>query len=97
MTKEEIRQLGELSRISLTDAEVDKFQNEIDAILGYVSAINEIVSDSALIKSVGPVHNVFRQDEVISGIGATSEELIKAFPESEGRYLKVKKILNPDN
>ena len=96
MTKEEIKQLGELSRISLTDAEVEKFQGDIDAILGYVSAINEIVADSALTKTVGPVHNVFREDEMIPSETA-SEDLIRAFPENEGRYLKVKKILNPDN
>jgi len=40
MTKEEIQQLGNLSRISLTEAEIARYQKEIDAILGYVSAIN---------------------------------------------------------
>ncbi len=97
MTKDEIKQLGTLSRISLTEAEVEKFQGEIDAILGYVGTINEIVADNSLTKAVGPVHNVFREDIVTNESGINTEVITKAFPESEGPYLKVKKILNPDN
>jgi aspartyl-tRNA(Asn)/glutamyl-tRNA(Gln) amidotransferase subunit C len=97
MTKEEIQHLGTLSRIKLSEAEVTKFQTEIDAVLGYVSAINEIVADNSLTKTVGAVHNVFRSDEVTNQPGTYTDLITKAFPKSSGPYLKVKKILNPDN
>lgn len=97
MTKEEIQTLGNLSRISLTEAEIERFQVEIDAILGYVGAINEIVADNSLTKTVGAVHNVFRDDVVTNESGQHTEVITKAFPETDGEYLKVKKILNPDN
>lgn len=97
MTKDDIKQLGSLSRISLTEAEIERFQGEIDAILGYVGAINKIVADSSLTKAVGAVHNVFRDDIVTNEAGKYTEIITKAFPESDGEYLKVKKILNPDN
>lgn len=97
MTKEEILHLGTLSRIKLTDAEADKLNTEIDSILEYVSQVNEIVADSELTKTVGPVFNVFREDEVTNEPGEYTKDLVEAFPEREGDYLKVKKILNPDN
>ena len=98
MTKEDVLELGEMARIKLTDEEVEKFTTEIDSILGYVSAINDIVADyGALTKKVGPVHNVFREDEVTNTPGEYTEAITAAFPDKEGPYLKVKKILNQDN
>lgn len=97
MTKEEILHLGTLARIKLDDTEVDKFKGEIDSILAYVGQVNQIVSDTELKKEVGPVHNVFREDEITNEPGSYSEDLITAFPQRENGYLKVKKILNPDN
>mgnify|MGYP001577751985 FL=1 len=97
MTKEEILHLGTLSRIKLTDAEAEKLHTEIDSILAYVGAVSDIVAATDLTKTVGPVFNVFREDEVQNDPGAYTEDLVAAFPEREGNYLKVKKILNPDN
>lgn len=96
MTKEEIQHLGTLSRIKLSDEEVTKLEGEITSILEYVGTINEIVKDGALEKKVGPVHNVFREDEVTNEPGSYTEALLKEMPETDGQYLKVKKILNPD-
>jgi len=97
MTKEEILHLGTLSRIRLSEAEVEKFKGEIDSILEYVSQVNELVDDGHLEKKVGLVHNVFREDEVTNEPGSYSAALTAAFPEREGDYLKVKKILNLDS
>ena len=97
MTKEEILHLANLSRIKMTDEEVVKFQGEIQAILEYVSAVNEIVADAELKKVPGPVHNVFRSDEVTNKPGAHTEDLVTAFPDRKGNLLRVQKILNPDS
>lgn len=97
MTKEEILHLGRLARIRLTDAEAEALQTDISNILGYVSEINDIVADASLTKQVGPRHNVLRADEVTNEPGVYTERLHAAMPETHGRYLKVKKILNPDS
>lgn len=97
MTKEEILHLGTLARIKLTDAEAEALKTDITNILGYVSEIDDIVADSALLKQVGPRHNVFRKDIVTNESGEYTERLQGAMPETEGPYLKVKRILNPDN
>lgn len=97
MTKEEILHLGSLSRIRLSDGEVEKFHQEIEAILGYVGKVKEIAAAAEADPAVGAVHNVFRADKVTNEPGSFSADLIAAFPDREGNYLKVKKILNPDS
>lgn len=97
MTKEELLHLGELARIRLTDEEVAGLQTETAAILEYVGKINEVVKDGALEKKVGPVFNVFREDEVTIEPGTYTEALLAEMPETEKNMLKVKKILNPDS
>lgn len=97
MTKEEILQLGNLSRIKMSDAEVVKFQSEIESILEYVGAVNRIVSSEELKKVPGVVSNVLREDEVVTRTKEEVNALVSAFPERTGEYLKVKKIINPDS
>lgn len=96
MTKEEILHLGALARIKLTDEEAEAFKGEISNILGYVGEINTIVADASMTKRVGPVHNVWREDEVTNEPGTYSDALLKEMPLTHGKYLRVKKILNPD-
>lgn len=97
MTKEEILHLGDLSRIKLSEKEAQKFVLEIDAILDYVGEVKKIASTSDTKPVPGVVRNVFREDVVTNESGSYAKELIAAFPEKEGSYLKVKKILNPDS
>ena len=96
MTKEEILHLGNLARIKLSDSEVEKFQKEISEIIGYVGVIDNVVKNGALEKKVGAVFNVFREDEVTNESESFTKDLLAQMPETDGRYLKVKKILNPD-
>ena len=97
MTKEDILQLSNLSRVKMSDEEVTKFQTEIESILEYVCAVDRIVSDLELEKVPGVVKNVMREDVVVEKSKEDREALVSAFPEKVGDYLKVKKILNPDS
>ena len=95
MTKDDVLHLANLARIKLTDAEAEQFTTEIDAVLAYVSTIDDIVADADLTKKVGSLHNVFRADEVTNEPEEFTQALSTEFPDSKGRFLKVKKILNP--
>lgn len=96
MTKEEILHLGELARIRLSDEKVEKLQEEITNILEYVGVVDDVVTDAALEKKVGVVHNVFREDEITNEPGSYTDALLAEMPETQGKFLKVKKILNPE-
>lgn len=96
MTKEEIRNLGSLSRIALTEQEIAVFNQEIDAILEYVSVVKNIAGTDSDSKSLGVRYNVLRTDEVTNTPGQYTEAMLKAMPKTQGQFLAVKKILKQD-
>jgi len=97
MTKEEIQHLATLARIELSDTEIEKFTTEMSAILEYVGAVTDIVGDDALLApQVGAKHNVFRKDEVTNQTDEYTAALLAEMPQTQGRFMVVKKILNPD-
>ncbi len=96
MKKEDIRHLGMLSRIKLTDDEVESFGAEIDSILEYVSVVKKIASDGDVIKKIGPIYNVFRDDVVTNETGEYTERILREAPQTKRGYIQVKKILNQD-
>jgi len=96
MTKEDILHLGRLSRIALSEAEVDAFTASIDSILEYVSVVQTMAGEHAETgPQVGVRYNVLRPDAITNEPGTAAPELLEAMPKREGRFLVVKKILNP--
>ncbi len=96
MNTEEVQRLSELARIELTEAETARFPRELEAILEYVGHVNEMVTVAEVKKEVGAVYNVMRDDEVTNEPEAYTAALLELMPEKEGRFLKVKKILQND-
>lgn len=97
MTKDEVLHLSRLARIRIDDDEVEQFTTEIEAILEYVSQLNDLVTPAALEKSVGAVHNVFREDEITNTPGEYTDAIMAEAPATKGRFLEVKKILKTDD
>jgi aspartyl-tRNA(Asn)/glutamyl-tRNA(Gln) amidotransferase subunit C len=94
MTREEIVHLATLSRIALTEEELTRFTKELSAILSYVGAVQELAGDETPSEPLlGDRHNIFRQDIVSNEPEAYTESILNEMPETEGRYLKVRKIL----
>ncbi len=93
MKKDDITRLAGLARIELTDTEAESFALEITSILGYVSEIADITGTAAPEKKVGALYNVMREDGEPHAAGIYTEDLLKAAPERDGQYVKVKKIL----
>ena len=92
LTQEEVKKIASLCRISLTDAEVHKLQKELTTILDYVSELQQVHTEGVEeISQVTGLSNVFRPDQVIPS--EITDEIIKRFPESQGRLLKIKSIL----
>jgi aspartyl/glutamyl-tRNA(Asn/Gln) amidotransferase C subunit len=96
MNRDEVIRLAELSRIQLSEEEIGRFPDELEAILAYVGQVNEMVSVAEVRKEVGVVHNVFREDVVTNEPESFTADIMKEMPATEGRFLQVKKILNND-
>ena len=53
LTKEEVIKLAKLSRLKLSDREVERFQNELSSILNYVKQL-----DSVNVNGLKPTYQV---------------------------------------
>lgn len=93
LTKDDILKLARLSRLKLTDEEVENFAKEISAILGYVEMLDDVDT-----RGVEPTYqvtgltNVFREDEENARL-TSEDELLSNLPDRQGRYIKVKRML----
>lgn len=97
MTREEIEHLANLSRIKLSEEEINKFIPELSAILTYVGAVQTLTAKvETSLPVIGDRFNVFRDDVVTNEADSSSSELRAEMPQTEGRYLVVKKILSSE-
>jgi len=90
--KKDIKKLALLSRIEISEHEETILQKDMEAILGYISQIKEVVSESS-IKEVGDIRNVMREDSDPHEKGVYTEKIMNEVPDKENGYVKVKQIL----
>lgn len=89
----DIRKLGQLARIGLSEAEVKKLVPEIEAILEYVAKLQQV--DTKNVKPTNQVTgltDVWRADEGWKQQWSR-EELLKNAPRTQDGYVKVPKVL----
>ena len=95
-TPEEVAHLAALSRISIPAADLPQFAAEFDAILAYVSNLDELSLPSLAEQAPSAIRNVFREDGEPHVPGLYSEAIMAQFPERSGDSLSVKQILSHD-
>lgn len=93
MNREDVAHLATLARITLSETELDRLKDELSSIVSYVAVISDIAADGITAPEVGPLHNMFRPDEVTNQTGEYTEALLAEMPHTEGQYLKVPKII----
>lgn len=91
--QDQVRKVAKLSRLELTDAEVEEFTGQLSAILGYVEKMNEL--DTADVEPLAhclPVSNVLREDSPKESLG--TEKVLANAPQRDEEFFKVPKILD---
>lgn len=91
ITKEEVKNLADLSRLDIAPDELEKMTSQIDSILGYVGVVQKFSGDSE--REVPALRNIMREDIPTNDSNQYTEDLLKNAPKREGDYLVVKKIL----
>lgn len=93
LSREEVLKLAKLSRLRLSDEEIDQFGAEISEILEYVEQLGKV--DTTGLKPTSQVTglvNVTRPDEEIN-YQAKPSDLLKNAPAVEKKQFKVKRVL----
>lgn len=92
MDRKEIEKLAELARLDLSDEEAAALAGDIDAILRYVSEIQEVAESDEAVALTEP-YNVARKDGEPHETGKYTDVLLKEAPSREGDYIKVKRTI----
>ena len=91
--REDIKHLAELSEFSLSDAEIDSLQGDLQGIIGYISQLDELdTSDVEPTYQVFEMENVWREDEILPQ-EADREALLALTKETKDNQIKVPKVL----
>lgn len=91
ISKEEVQHIAKLSRLGLTEEEIEKFQKELSSILDYFEKLKEVdVSSVAPASHAFLVQNVTRKDEAEPKV--SGEKLIGLAPDKKEGFLKVKSV-----
>lgn len=89
--KDDIAKLAKLARIAVTEEESLSFSHEIDAILGYVSQVQD--AGVNIVQATDEVKNVLRDDTNSHESGIYTDSILKEAPSKMNGYIYVKKIL----
>jgi len=87
-----VKRIGRLARIRVEEREVEKYQGEINAILGFVEQLSEVdVAGVEPMTSVTPMQLRRREDKVTDG--GYPERIVKNAPLSEDNFFMVPKVI----
>ncbi len=91
--EEQVRKVARLSRLELTEGEVEEFTGQLSAILEYVEKMNELETDRVEpLAHCLPISNVLREDVVKESLG--TEKTLANAPQRDEDFFKVPKILD---
>src|ERR1044072_9466010 len=95
ISREEVAHRARLSRLAVTDEELDKFAGQLDVILQSVARVGEVAADDIPPTSHAvPLRNVFRADGL--GPGLTQQEALTSAPAAEDGRFRVPRILGEE-
>ena len=87
-----VRRIAHLARIAVSDAETPHLQNEINAILKFIEALNEVdVEGVAPMTSVTPMRLPMREDVVTDG--EIAQKVLANAPLAEDGFFLVPKVI----
>ncbi len=99
VSEQQVRHIGLLSRLNLSDEEVGLFSGQLSSIVEYIEQLSEV--DTAGVEPTAhalPLRNVTRPDEV----GLTTQPLgpdgvLANAPDRDGSFFRVPKVLEQDS
>ena len=91
LTSDAIRHLASLTRISMSDDEVEKMRDEMSNILDNIAVLNEIDTDSLEPRGHSvELKSVLRDD--VSGDSLSTEDVLMNAPNSDEDLIKIKAV-----
>ncbi len=87
-----VKRVARLARIAVTDAEAEKMQGELNAILGFVEQLNE-VDVSGVEPMTSAVETTMRKRVDAVTAGNRADDIVANAPMSEDNFFMVPKVV----
>ena len=87
-----VRHVGVLSRIELTDEQIEKFAAQLGAIVEYFDKLNELDTENVEpMAHAAEMQNVLADD--VPGVSLSPNEALANAPQRDGDFFKVPKVI----
>lgn len=90
LSKDEVKHIANLGRLSLTEDEIEKYSKDLNNILGYIDTLQEL-DTKGVEPMVGAVElkHVVREDKIDASSDELRANMLKNAPDSEETFIKV--------
>ncbi len=90
LSRDEMLNIANLSKLYLSEEELEKASKEMDGIINFVNQIDSLKSCSEEISNINGLSNAFREDEVIAPL--SRKEILKNVDGGKDGFFYVKKF-----
>jgi len=95
ISREEVAHLARLSRLAVTEQELDKFAGQLDVILQSVARVGEVAAEEIPPTSHSvPLTNIYRDD--VEQPCLTQDEVLAGAPDAVDGRFRVPRILDEE-
>ena len=95
LSVDDVRAIADLARLDISDAEVEKYAQQLSQILDYFTLLQEVdTSDVSPTDSVLPLRSVMRED--VPAPALDPQEAVANAPSAEANQFKVSAVLGDE-
>jgi aspartyl-tRNA(Asn)/glutamyl-tRNA(Gln) amidotransferase subunit C len=92
LTREEVLHVARLARVGVTDADVEKFQQQLSSILDHFDVLRDLdTADVPPTTHTLPLENVMADDVPVASL--SQDEVLGNAPQQQEGYLRVRAVL----
>jgi len=93
VSKEDVKHIANLSKLNLTDEELEKYTTQLSDIVSFANELSNInVEGVKPTAHILDIKNVFRKDEIINE--SDKEELLANAPSQDEGMFRIPKVIN---
>ena len=92
ISRDDVVQVARLARLELSDAELERMREQLNAILGYIDKLRELdITNVEPTSHAVPLVNVTREDDVVPSL--PPEAMLANAPDRVGELFRVPRII----
>jgi aspartyl-tRNA(Asn)/glutamyl-tRNA(Gln) amidotransferase subunit C len=94
ISKDEIKKIAQLARLELNKVEIEKYQEQLASVLGYIDKLKEVKTSNLDILGLdSDEYNQVREDEIFLVDEQEKKIILNQVPEKEDDQIKVERVI----